>query len=100
MTVLLLAIAVFLASQLLDVVSTVQALRFPHLREANPLVRWTMARTGSALLGLVVSKAITSPIVVTAALIMGPSLGSWILLGGLVSFYAWIIERNFRLARP
>ncbi len=93
-------IALYLALQVLDVVATMKALRYPHIRETNPIVRWMMARTGSPLAGLLLSKAICAPAIAILAVMAGPTNWSWLILGGLVLLYAWTVRRNFALARP
>jgi len=95
---LIAVIVVYIGLQILDVVSTVKALRLPQRREVNPIVRFFMARTGSALAGLLLVKLLAAPIVIAAALIVKPAIVAIAGIAALDIFYAWLVRRNFLLA--
>lgn len=91
-------LALFVALQIADIVSTVRALN-RGARELNPVMRWFMARLGRVG-GLVAPKVIGAAIIIPAMLLVyayAPTVAS-IALGLICAFYVWVVHHNWQQA--
>lgn len=91
-------LAVFAALQIADIATTLRALKLnPGAREANPVMRWFMARFGM-LGGLVVPKLVVSAFTISALLYAYASnpIVALAALGLVCAAYAYVVLHNWR----
>jgi hypothetical protein len=94
-TGLVVVLALFIALQVGDALTTVWAIKTGRGKEANPIMDWWMGRMGTIHALVQAKVALLLVALLAVALCPGPAF--WILLA-LSAFYAVVIFRNYRIA--
>lgn len=91
--------SLFLLTQILDVVSTILALKRPNVVEKNPLLRWLMEKIG-IVPALILTKVV-AVLILAAIYLLLPEYRLYLMIGiGItIPWYAYVVIGNFKNAR-
>lgn len=84
-----------LLGAVLDVFSTIAALRQPNVTEANPIQKWSMAVFGTAW---VIPRLLLADAVIAAAVYTGDTWGALALLAAAAALETYAVLNNGKLA--